>query len=77
MFYLCDSFGNTIVSGHVDVYQPEFETISVSQLRNCEFQADGNELERAFYILGRTTNRRRLFKFYGNDVVTIVKNWNN
>lgn len=77
MFYLCDSFGNTIVSGHVGIYQPEFETISVSQLRNCEFQVDGDELEQAFNLLGRKIPMgKRVFKFYGNDLVTIVKNWN-
>jgi hypothetical protein len=74
MFYLVNSFNQTIASGHLG-YHKLFETISFSQLRNCEFQADGDELEHALYILGRNKSKR-VFSFFGNDVVTIVKNWN-
>lgn len=38
-------------------------------------QADGHELERACHILGRPVPDKRVFKFYGNDAVTIVNNW--
>lgn len=76
MFYLVNSFNQTIAAGHVGFHKA-FETITASQLQNCEFQADGDELEQAFNLLGRKIPMgKRVFSFFGNDVVTIVKNWN-
>lgn len=70
MFFISDGRGNKILSGHIDTFIDPYR-LNLAY----EFQADGDELLQACNILGRNLPRKRVFKFYGNDLLTIINNW--
>ena len=70
MFFISDSRGNEILSGHIGTFMDPY-CLNLAY----EFQADCDELLRACAILGRPLPPKRVFKFYGNDLLTIINNW--
>lgn len=70
MYYLTSTLGKHLRSGHIGTEIP------VNCIKFAEyFQADGDELDRALNILGRSSSPKRVHIFCGNDVKELILNW--
>jgi hypothetical protein len=73
MLYATLKSGNELYGHVADIALRNNLNLHYDQIN--EIQADGDELDKCCYILGRNLPTKRVYTFLGNNAREIAKNW--